>query len=101
MTRPPSTISVAEMTRLAHEHGALALIDGAHTVGQIPLDLRALECDFYAFVGYKWLYGPYPSAALYIRREALDRCRCASRCCDDYMPRLESALLRRAHLGLG
>jgi selenocysteine lyase/cysteine desulfurase len=72
-TETGTRLPVAEMTRLAHERGALALIDGAHTVGQIPLDLRALGCDFYALVGYKWLYGPYPSAALYIRREALDR----------------------------
>jgi selenocysteine lyase/cysteine desulfurase len=66
-------LPVAEMTRLAHERGALALIDGAHSVGQIPLDLRAVGCDFCAMVGYKWLFGPYPSAALFIRGEALDR----------------------------
>ncbi len=41
-------------------------------MGQFPLDLHALGCDFYAMVGYKWLLGPYPSAALYIRRDRLD-----------------------------
>ena len=61
------------MTRIAHERGALVLFDGAHSVGQFSLDLHALDCDFYAMVGYKWLLGPYPSAALYIRRSMLDQ----------------------------
>jgi cysteine desulfurase/selenocysteine lyase len=72
-TETGTILPVAEMTRLAHARGALVLLDGAHSVGQLPLDLRALGCDFYAMVGYKWLFGPYPSAALYIRREALDQ----------------------------
>ena len=65
-------LPVEEMTRLAHEHGSYVLYDGAHSVGQFPLDVHALGCDFYAMVGYKWLFGPYPSAALYIRRDRLD-----------------------------
>ncbi len=66
-------LPVAEMTRLAHERGSYVLYDGAHSVGQFPVDLHALNCDFYALVGYKWLLGPYPSAALYIRRDLLDQ----------------------------
>jgi selenocysteine lyase/cysteine desulfurase len=66
-------LPVEEMTRIAHERGALVLYDGAHSVGQFAVDLHALECDFYAMVGYKWLLGPYPSAALYIRHSMLDR----------------------------
>ncbi len=65
-------LPVEEMTRLAHEHGSYVLYDGAHSVGQFPLDVHALGCDFYAMVGYKWLFGPYPSAALYIRRDRLE-----------------------------
>jgi selenocysteine lyase/cysteine desulfurase len=67
-----TTLPVAEMTRLAHEQGSYVLYDGAHSAGQIPLDLHALDCDFYAMVGYKWMFGPYPSAALYVRRDRLD-----------------------------
>ncbi len=66
-------LPVAEMTRLAHERGSYVFYDGAHSVGQFPVDLHALNCDFYALVGYKWLFGPYPSAALYIRRDLLDQ----------------------------
>jgi selenocysteine lyase/cysteine desulfurase len=49
------------------------LLDGAHSVGQIPVDVKTLDCDFYAIAGYKWLLGPYPSAGLYIRSDWLDR----------------------------
>ncbi|MEZ4676685.1 MAG: aminotransferase class V-fold PLP-dependent enzyme [Caldilineaceae bacterium] len=65
-------LPVAEMTRLAHAKGSYVFFDGAHSVGQFPVDLHALGCDFYGMVGYKWLLGPYPSAALYIRRDRLD-----------------------------
>lgn len=62
-----------EMTRLAHEHGSYVLFDGAHSIGQFPVDVHALGCDMYAMVGYKWMFGPYPSAALYLRRDLLDQ----------------------------
>lgn len=71
-TEDGTILPVAEMTRLAHERGALVLFDGAQSLGQFPVDLRALGCDFYTFVGYKWLLGPYPSAGVYIRRDRLD-----------------------------
>lgn len=65
-------VPVREITRFAHANGSLVLFDGAHALGQFPLDLHALDCDFYVLVGYKWALGPYPSAALYIRRSLLD-----------------------------
>jgi selenocysteine lyase/cysteine desulfurase len=66
-------VPVAEITRLAHEVGSYVLLDGAQAVGQFSVDLHSLGCDMYAMVGYKWLLGPYPSAALYLRREMLDQ----------------------------
>ncbi len=66
------TLPVHEMTRLAHEQGSLVLLDAAHSLGQFRVDVKALDCDFYAMVGYKWVMGPYPSAALYIKRDLLD-----------------------------
>lgn len=65
-------LPAAEMVALAHAAGSYVLFDGAHAVGQFPVDLHALGCDFYAMVGYKWMMGPYPSAALYVRRDRLD-----------------------------
>jgi cysteine desulfurase/selenocysteine lyase len=57
---------VAELTRLAHEAGALVLIDGAQAVAHGVVDVQALDCDFYAFSGHK-IYGPTGIGALYVR----------------------------------
>ena len=48
---------VAEMTRKAHEAGALVLVDGAQAVPHLPVDVAAIGCDFYVFSGHKTL-GP-------------------------------------------
>jgi cysteine desulfurase/selenocysteine lyase len=62
---------VIEMTRMAHEAGALVLIDGAQAVPHVPVDVRAIGADFYAFSGHKML-GPTGSGALWARRELLE-----------------------------
>src|SRR3546814_14451200 len=56
------------MTRLAHEAGALVLIDGAQAVAHQVVDVQAIGCDFYIFSGPK-LYGPTGMGALYARYE--------------------------------
>ena len=62
---------VVEMTRQAHEAGALVLIDGAQAVPHLPVDVAAIGCDFYAFSGHKAL-GPTGSGVLWARRELLE-----------------------------
>src|SRR5437867_10677955 len=62
---------VVEMTRMAHAAGALVLIDGAQAVPHIPVDVQAIDADFYAFSGHKML-GPTGSGALWARRELLE-----------------------------
>ena len=61
---------VAEVVRLAKQVGALTLIDGAQAVAHAPVDVQALDCDFYAFSGHK-VYGPTGIGVLYGRREIL------------------------------
>lgn len=61
---------VAEMTRLAHEAGALVLVDGAQAVAHQAVDVQEIGCDFYAFSGHK-LYGPTGIGALYGRYDLL------------------------------
>jgi L-cysteine/cystine lyase len=48
---------------------ALVLLDGAQGLGAVPVDVRALGCDFYAAAGQKWLCGPDGSGCLFVRRE--------------------------------
>src|SRR4051812_6007961 len=62
---------VEDMTRRAHEAGALVLVDGAQAVPHLPVDVQAIGADFYAFSGHKAL-GPTGSGVLWARRELLE-----------------------------
>jgi L-cysteine/cystine lyase len=53
----------------AHEVGALVALDGAQTGGQLDLDVRDLDVDFYSFSGQKWVLGPNGTGALFGKRE--------------------------------
>ena len=61
---------VAEMTALAHQHGAKVLVDGAQAVMHHPVDVQALDCDFYTFSAHK-LYGPTGIGILYVKEDIL------------------------------
>jgi cysteine desulfurase/selenocysteine lyase len=62
---------VAEMTEKAHAAGALVLVDGAQSVPHIPVDVRAIDADFYAFSGHK-MVGPTGIGILYGKRDILE-----------------------------
>ncbi len=62
---------VAEITALAHEAGALCLVDGAQAVPHLEVDVAEIGCDFYAFSGHK-MCGPTGIGALWGRRELFD-----------------------------
>lgn len=66
-TLPP----VAEIVAKAHAAGALVLVDGAQSVPHLPVDVRALDCDFLAFSGHKML-GPSGIGVLWARAEILE-----------------------------
>ena len=61
-----------EVCRLAHEHGAWALVDGAQSLGAIPVDIVELACDFFVCNGHKWLCGPKETGIFYVRSDRLD-----------------------------
>jgi len=62
---------IAEIIRLAHDHGALALVDGCQAAPHLPVDVQALDADFYVFSGHK-LYGPSGIGVLYGKRALLN-----------------------------
>jgi cysteine desulfurase/selenocysteine lyase len=63
---------VRKMIEMAHRHGAVVLIDGAQAAPHLKLDVRALDCEFYAFSGHK-AYGPTGIGVLYGKAAVLDR----------------------------
>ena len=64
------TVPVAQVTRLAHDHGARVVVDGVAYAPHRPIDVRHWEVDFYAFSLYK-VYGPH-CAALYVRGREME-----------------------------
>jgi len=60
----------AEITRIAHRWGVPVLFDGAQTAVHGPVDVQAIDADFYAITGHK-LYGPNAIGALYGKRDML------------------------------
>jgi cysteine desulfurase/selenocysteine lyase len=63
---------VAEVIARAHAVGAVALVDGAQAAAHVPIDVRALDADFYAFSGHK-MFGPTGTGALYGRAALLEQ----------------------------
>ncbi len=63
---------LGDIIRLARAAGALVLVDGAQAVAHMPVDVTALDCDFYVFSGHK-LYGPTGIGVLYGKRALLNK----------------------------
>jgi len=61
---------IAQMAQLAHENGALILVDGAQSVPHMPVNMQDLDCDFFTFSGHKMI-GPTGIGILYGRRDLL------------------------------
>lgn len=66
-----NTNPAAEMCARARARGIVTLVDGAQSIGHMPVDVRAIGCDFYAFSGHK-MAGVTGIGALYGRRALLD-----------------------------
>src|SRR5690606_18746866 len=62
---------VAEITRMAHAHGAVVLVDGAQAGAHLDIDVRAIDCDFYCLSAHK-MYGPTGTGILYGKKKLLD-----------------------------
>jgi len=62
---------IARIVEMAHARNIPVLVDGAQAVPHVSVDVRALDCDFYAFSGHK-IYGPTGVGVLYGKRKFLD-----------------------------
>ena len=60
------------ITDLAHRHDIPVLWDGAQSYGAIPIDVKALDCDFYTFSGHKYIMAPQGTGGCYIRRDRIE-----------------------------
>jgi cysteine desulfurase/selenocysteine lyase len=65
---------VAELVAIAHRHGVRILIDGAQSVAHIPVNVAALDTDFFVFSGHK-IYGPTGIGVVYGKKELLEAAR--------------------------
>jgi cysteine desulfurase/selenocysteine lyase len=63
---------VKKIARMAHEHGALVMVDGAQSVPHMPVNVEDLDSDFFAFSGHKML-GPTGIGVLYGKRDILEK----------------------------
>jgi len=68
-------VPVRALAALAHDRGAMVLIDGAHAPGMIPLDLADFGCDFYGGNCHKWLCAPKGVGFLHVAPAAQERVR--------------------------
>jgi len=65
---------IKEICRIAHERGIPVLVDGSQSAVHMPVDVRALDCDFFVMTGHK-LYGPSGIGVLYGKKELLEKMR--------------------------
>lgn len=71
-------LPLPEIAAATHDAGATLLVDGAQSVGAIPLDMHASGADFYAASGQKWLLGPQGTGELWVHPRHYDRLRPAT-----------------------
>lgn len=62
---------VKKLADLVHKQGGIIIIDGAQSIAHMPIDVKALDCDFFAFSGHK-MYGPTGIGVLYGRKRLLE-----------------------------
>ncbi len=60
-------LPVRKICDMAHKHGVEVLVDGAHCIGHIPVDIEALNCDYYGSSLHKWLSTPLGAGMLYVK----------------------------------
>ncbi len=66
-------LDLTALAEVAHNHGALLVVDATQSVGAVPIDVVAEDIDVLVASGYKWLCGPFGAAVLFVRRDLHDK----------------------------
>ena len=64
-------LPVREVVAMARRRGIPAIVDGAHSFGHFPFELGDLDCDYFASSLHKWLFAPFGTGLLYVRRDRI------------------------------
>lgn len=64
---------LAKLGRFCRERGIFFVVDAIQSLGQLPMDVRAMEIDILATGGHKWLCSPFGTGFAYVRRELIER----------------------------
>ena len=71
-TRSGFLLPAAEVTEFVHSRGVPIVLDGAHAVGLVPVDVKEIGCDYYSGCGHKWLMASQGTGFLYVNKDRLD-----------------------------
>ena len=71
-TRSGFLLPAKEITEFVHSRGVPIVLDGAHAVGLVPVDLKDIGGDFYSGCGHKWLLAPQGTGFLYVSKDRFE-----------------------------
>lgn len=66
-------LPIRKICDMAHSHGVEVMVDGAHCVGHIQVDIEALDCDYYGSSLHKWLSVPLGAGILYVKEKHIPK----------------------------
>lgn len=66
---PAMILPTGEIIKTCQEFNVLTLVDAAHAIGAVPINIKALNPDFWLANGHKWLFTPKGTAVLYVRKD--------------------------------
>jgi selenocysteine lyase/cysteine desulfurase len=66
-------LPIRKICDMAHSKGVDVMVDGAHAVGHFPVDVKALNCDYYGSSLHKWLSAPIGSGLLYVKQDKIKK----------------------------
>ena len=65
-------LDVKPVVQMAREHGIATIVDGAHAYAHFPFQQEDLDCDYYGSSLHKWLFAPFGTGLLYVRRDKIE-----------------------------